>query len=269
MKVIFVYLTKQKLKILRPSPLTYPLLAAYTPPDIEVSIVDESFETIDFDQEGDLVAITFVTPLAPRAYEVALDFRKRGKTVVCGGPHPSLMPHEAATYFDAVVIGEGDLTWPQLLADFRKGSLRKFYRNTQSIDPEHIPFARRDLLNPNGYSLLNTFQATRGCPFSCTYCTTRTVYPKFSAMPVRRVVKEIEQIEGSPLQRRMILFWDVNLIGNPLWAKKLFRAMIPLKKIWFAQLTFTITNDKELVRLASKSGCKGFFWASSLSILLA
>ncbi|UCD72009.1 MAG: hypothetical protein JSW70_03185, partial [Syntrophobacterales bacterium] len=232
MKVIFVYLSKlpDNLKFLRPAPLTHSLLAAYTPPDIEVSIVDEGFETIDFHQEADLIAMTFVVPLAPRAYELAQEFRKRGKTVVCGGPHASLVPNEAATYFDSVVIGEGDLIWPKLLDDFRKGSLRQFYRNTQNIDIAHIPFPRRDLLNSKGYSILNTFQATRGCPFSCTFCTTRTVYPKFRTRPVREVVKEIEQIQGGPLQRRMILFWDDNLIGNPLWAKKLFQEMIPLKK---------------------------------------
>jgi radical SAM superfamily enzyme YgiQ (UPF0313 family) len=261
MKVTFVYLSKlpDNLKLLRPAPLTHSLLAAYTSPDIEVSIVDEAFETIDFDQEADLIAMTFVVPLAPRAYEVAQEFRKRGKTVVCGGPHASLVPYEAAMYFDSVVIGEGDLMWPQLLDDFGKGSLRKFYRNTKSIDVDHIPFARRDLLNPNGYSILNTFQATRGCPFSCTYCTTHSVYPKFSTRPVKQVVEEIERMEGNSLQRRIFLFWDDNLIGNPLWAKKLFREMIPLKKIWLGQVTFTIAKDKELVRLASQSGCRGLF----------
>lgn len=261
MKVIFVYLSKvpDNMKIQRAAPLTHSLLAAYTPPDIEVSIVDEAFETLDFDQEADIIAITFVVPLANRAYEVAQEFRKRGKTVVCGGPHASLMPHEAATYFDSVVIGEGDLSWPQLLDDFKKRSLKKFYRNTQNIDIEHIPFPRRDLLNPKGYSILNTIQATRGCPFLCEFCTTRTVYPKFSTIPLRKVIREIEQIEGGPLQRRVLLFWDDNLIGNPLWAKKLFEEMTPLKKIWFAQSTFNITDNKELVRLASKSGCRGLF----------
>jgi radical SAM superfamily enzyme YgiQ (UPF0313 family) len=262
MKVLFVYLAKRldNLRLLRPAPLTHPLLAAYTPPDIEVSIVDESFEAINFDQEVDLIAITFVVPLAPRAYEVAQQFRLRGKVVVCGGPHASLVPDEAAKYFDSVVIGEGDLIWPQLLEDFKKGSLRKFYRNTQTIDVERIPFARRDLLNPKGYSVLNTFQATRGCPFSCTYCSTRTIYPKFSTLPVKRVVQEIEQIEGGPFQRRIFIFWDDNLVGNPLWARKLFQEMIPLKKRWLGQCTFTITEDKESVRLASKSGCRSLFF---------
>jgi radical SAM superfamily enzyme YgiQ (UPF0313 family) len=261
MKILFVYLSKvpDDSRLLRPAPLTHPLLAAYTPPNVEVSIVDESFETLNFDQEADLIATTFVVPLAPRAYEVAQEFRKRGKTVVCGGPHATLMPQEAARYFDSVVIGQGDIIWPQLINDFRSGQLKKFYRNVQNIDMEHIPFARRDLLNPKGYSILNTFQVTRGCPFSCTFCTTHTVYPKFLMMPVRRAVREIEQMDGGFLQRRVLIFWDDNLVGNPLWAKKLFQEMIPLKKTWMGQCTLTITHDKELVRLASKSGCRGLF----------
>ena len=262
MKVLFVHVNKRpdKRKLLRPAPLTYPLLAAYTPPDIEVSIVDESFETIDFDQEVDLIAMTFVVPLAPRAYEIAHQFRARGKTVVCGGPHPTLVPDEAAKFFDAVVIGEGDLIWPQLLEEFKKGKLRKFYKNTQHIDMDNVPFARRDLLNPKGYSIFNTFQATRGCPYSCTYCSTRTIYPNFSFLPVKRVVQEVEQFEGGPFQRRIFIFWDDNLVGNPQWAKELFRELTPLKKRWLSQATFTIAEDEELVRLASKSGCRSLFF---------
>jgi radical SAM superfamily enzyme YgiQ (UPF0313 family) len=236
------------------------LLAAYTPADVEVSIVDEAFETIDFDLEADLVAITFVVPLSIRAYEVARKFRKKGKTVVCGGPHASLMPYEAANHFDAVVIGEGDLAWPQLLKDFRNGQLRKFYRNTSDINPEKIPFPRIDLLKSKRYSILNTVQATRGCPFSCRFCTTRTIYPTFTTRPVNSVVKEIEQAQGGIFRRRVILFWDDNLIGNPAWAKKLFQEITPLKKIWFGQCTFNIAEDKELVRLAYASGCRGLFF---------
>jgi radical SAM superfamily enzyme YgiQ (UPF0313 family) len=262
MKVLLIYLNKRtdNLKLMSPAPLTLPLLAAYTPPDVEVSIVDEAFETIDFDQEVDLVATTFVLPLAHRAYKLAHEFRKRGKTIVCGGPHATLMPAETARHFDSVVIGQGDLTWPLLLEDFKKDRLKKIYTTQQDVDMATIPFARRDLLNPNGYSILNTFQATRGCPYNCTYCTTHTIYPKFIVPPVRNVVAEIEQVEGGPFHRRMLLFWDDNLIGNPVWARRLFEEMRPLKKKWVAQLTFTITEDRRLVRAAAESGCVGLFF---------
>jgi len=261
MKVLLVYHSKDidYSRTLRIAPLTHPILAAYTPADIEVSIIDEAFEEIDFDQEVDLVATTIIVPQAPRAYEVAREFRKRGKKVICGGPHPTLMPHEAAQHFDSVVIGQGDLTWPSVLNDFKHGRLKQFYTNTSEIAMENIPFARRDLLNSMGYSILNTMQATRGCPFSCTFCTTHTIYPKFATMPVDRVVSEIDQFEGGPLRRKIFAFLDDNLMADPLWAKRLFREMAPLGKVWLGQSTFSITRDKELVKLASRGGCRCLF----------
>ncbi|MEW6666088.1 MAG: radical SAM protein [Thermodesulfobacteriota bacterium] len=261
MKILLVYHSKElnDTRALRVAPLTHPLLAAYAPADIEISIVDESFEEIDFDQDVDLVATTIVVPQAPRAYEVAAEFRKRGRTVLCGGLHPTLMPLEAARHFDSVIIGQGDITWPLVLNDFRHGRLKRFYSSPTEIDMASIPFARRDLLNPKGYSLLNTMQATRGCPHSCTFCTTRAVYPKFAAMPVNRVISEIDRFEGNSWHRKVFGFLDDNLMADPVWAKKLFQEMTPLRKIWLGQTTFSITRDTELVRLASKSGCRCLF----------
>ena len=189
MKILLVYLHKRtdNQKLMHAAPLTLPLLAAYTPPNIEVCIVDEAFETIDYEADADLVATTFVLPLAHRAYKLADEFRKRGKTIVCGGPHATLMPEEAAGHFDAVVTGQADRTWPVLLEDFKNGCLKKFYTDHRDVDMAAIPFARRELLNPKGYSILNTFQATRGCPYGCTYCTTHTIYPKFLTPPVKNL----------------------------------------------------------------------------------
>ena len=261
MKVIFVYLAKVAInrRLFRSAPMTYSLLAAYTPPDIETKIVDEAFETIDFDEQVDLVALTFVVPLSIRAYEVARQFRKRGRTVVCGGPHATLMPQEAARHFDAVVIGEGDLLWPRLLDDYRHGCLRKFYKNSTPIDPTRIPAPRNDLLNHKGYSVLNSVQATRGCPFACRFCTTRTLYPRYSMQPIREVARQMERVHGNVIQRRIIQFWDDNLFGNPAWAKRLLAEITPLKKIWFGQATFSVMEDARLVRLAAKSGCRCLF----------
>jgi len=261
MKVTFIYLKKIAInrRLFRAAPLTYSLLAAYTPEDVEVSIVDEGFETIDFDQDVDIVAMTFVVPLAPRAYEVAAKFRKKGKSVVCGGPHATLMPEEAAAHFDAVVIGEGDRSWPLLLEDFKNGRLKKYYRNQNPIDMEKIPVPRLDLLNSKHYGILNSVQATRGCPFRCRFCSTRTVYPEYTKQPIKNIVRQIEQVGGNLMQRRVIQFWDDNLIGDPAWAKNLFRELAPLKKKWFGQVTFSVTHDRELVRLAAKSGCRCMF----------
>jgi radical SAM superfamily enzyme YgiQ (UPF0313 family) len=261
MKVLLVYHSKDldNARTLRIAPLTHSLLAAYAHPDIEISIIDEAFEELDFDQEVDLVATTIIVPQAPRAYEVASEFHKRRKTVVCGGPHATLMPHEAAQHFDSVVTGQGDLTWPLLLSDFKKGRLRQFYEGSDGIIMENIPLARRDLLNPKGYSILNTIQATRGCPFSCTYCTTRTTYPNYATMPVNRVISEIDQLEGGPLHRKIFIFLDDNLMADPVWVKRLFQEMVPLRKLWIGQSTFSITQDRELVKLASRSGCRCLF----------
>lgn len=260
-KVTFVYLSKLAInrRLFRIAPLTHSLLAAYTPADVETAIVDEAFQRIDFDDDSDLVAITFVVSLAPRAYAVADAFRRRGKTVVCGGPHATLMPAEAARHFDAVVIGEGDLTWPRLLEDFRNGRLKRFYRTGRRIDPARIPPARNDLLKARGYSVLNSIQATRGCPHACHFCSTRTIYPGFAAMPVKNVVRQVERAVGNPWQRRVIQFWDDNLIGDPQWARTLFRELRPLSRNWFGQATFSVADDEELVRLAAQSGCKCLF----------
>ncbi|HOI16694.1 MAG TPA: cobalamin-dependent protein, partial [Geobacteraceae bacterium] len=103
--------------------LSLAALAAVTPQQWQVGLVDENIETIDFDSEADLVAITAMTPQAPRAYRIADSFRERGVPVVMGGFHASNLPDEALEHVDAVVVGEGEPVWPRLLADREKGTL--------------------------------------------------------------------------------------------------------------------------------------------------
>ena len=107
--------------------LSLTTLAALTPPDLEVRIMDENVEPIDFDSRPDLVAVSLMTPLAPRGYEIADQFRSRGIPVVVGGVHATMVPEEAEEHADAVVIGEGEILWPEVVADFVKGKLKKYY----------------------------------------------------------------------------------------------------------------------------------------------
>jgi len=126
--------------------LGLPYVAALTPPQHQVRIIDDRFQKINFDTDGDLIGISILTPMAPRGYEIADEFRRRGKTVVMGGIHASALPDEALQHCDAVVIGEADGTWERLLRDFERGRLERVYRNEKWPSLEGLPLPRRDLM---------------------------------------------------------------------------------------------------------------------------
>ena len=241
--------------VFKPAQLTMPYLAACTPPEFEVAIYDEIVSSLDLDKvDGEVIGITAVTPFAPRAYELARLFRARGQTVIMGGPHATARPEEAASICNAAVVGEGDLLWPQALNDFKQGRLQKIYRNTRPVPLEELPRPRWDLLDPTHYVVPQVVQASRGCPFTCDFCSLRNVFPGYRTRPIKDVVREVEQIPYKD-----VVFWDDNIIGNTSWAKQLFRELRPLGKRWYSQATITIAGSKELVELAGKSGCAGLF----------
>ncbi len=234
--------------------LTVPLLAALTPPEIEVHHTDEIIQDVDFSRPADLVAITCCTPAAPHAYEIARRYRDRGVRVVLGGPHPTLLPAEAQAHADAVVVGEAEESWPRLIADFRAGCLHPLYRAEGPPSLCGLPPARRDLLSGRWYSK-GVLIATRGCPNACEYCTLPYLYDrKLRFRPVQEVAQEVAAIQGKP-----IVFWDDNLVADPAYARELFRAITPCKKWWTAQATMQVASDDELLRLAAESGCRAFF----------
>lgn len=235
-------------------PLNLAMLAAYCPPDAEVRILDECVEPIDFETDADLVGITAMTCLAPVAYRIADRYRERGKTVVLGGIHPTLLPEEAAAHADAVAVGEGELVWPQILEDFRHGRLQRIYRANGFLKMENLRRARRDLLHPRGY-LLQTVQSSRGCPYDCSFCSvTTTLGRAFRYRPVAEVVEEIRA-----LPTRYLFFVDDNIAGSRRQARELFRALIPLKLGWSGQATAGLADDEELLDLAAECGCKVLF----------
>ena len=174
------YRTKllENVRVLALPPLNLMNIASHTPEHYEVQIIDEAFDDIDFESPVDLVGITCMTPLAPRAYQISSAFREKGVPVVLGGIHPSMMSEEAAGYADSVVIGEGENTWPGLLEDFENNKLKKFYRANQWPDIENLPSPRRDLLS-NKY-FVPTVQTSRGCPHNCSFFG-----PDVSAWPTR------------------------------------------------------------------------------------
>jgi radical SAM superfamily enzyme YgiQ (UPF0313 family) len=237
-------------------PLNLAVVASLTPPDIEVSLTDENLTPIDYDQKVDLVGITAVTHTAPRAYQIADRFRRRGVAVVLGGIHPSVLPEEAAQHADAVVVGEAEEVWPSLIRDFQEGKLKRFYCRPERPSLEGLPPARRDLFAKNGYILKQTIATTRGCPFACTFCTVTSFFGKtYRFRPLSEVLEELKTLPRG----EMVFFVDDNLVGNPRRAKELFRAIAPLKIRWISQGSITMARDDELLQLAAASGCAGFY----------
>ena len=230
-------------------------LAALAGEDWEISILDENVEPIDFSAFPDLVAISIMTPLAKRGYEIADAFRKKGVPVVLGGIHPTMMSTEAKTHANAVVLGEAEEIWPQLLDDFKRGNLKSFYKHEKVCNLNGLPIPKRDLLNRKAYFFVNTIQTTRGCPFNCDFCSVTTFFGQsYRTRPVEEVIHEIDQMESG-----FLFFVDDNIAGSPMYAKKLFRALIPLNIKWFSQASLGIVKDRELLDLARRSGCKGLF----------
>lgn len=241
-------------RLIRFPQLTMPLLAAYTPEHWEVTHTDEIVQTVDFERPLDVVGITANTPAAPHAYDLAREFRQRGVTVVIGGPHATLMPDEVKQHADAAVVGEAELTWPQLLADFERGELQPFYRSCSLPDLKNAPRPRWDLIKGRTYGKGVTI-ATRGCPFGCEYCTIPQMYQRrMRYRPIGEVVDEIRHMPG-----RALIFWDDNIGANHDYAKELFTAIAPLKRWWTSQCTADAAFDDEFMELAARSGCKALF----------
>ena len=236
--------------------LGLPILAALSPPDVEISITDDLLTPIDLEKdlkEVDLVGITVLTKTALRAYEIADGYRKKGIPVVLGGIHPTALPEEAKEHADSVVMGEAEEVWPSLIEDFRIGNLKSFYRQERFTELSKIPRPRREILPRKGYFPLDVIQATRGCPFRCEFCSVRKFFgDTYRFRPIPEVVEEMKT-----LRHRLIMFNDDNILGNPFYSKELLNALIPLKKKWIGQASLSGLRDAENVALLAKSGCIG------------
>ena len=238
------------------SQLTLPLLAAYTPPDVEIEIRDENVDKLDFDAPVDLVGITALTSSAPRAYEIADTFRARGVPVVLGGVHPTLLPDEAKAHADAVVLGEAENIWAQVVRDAEQGQLEPFYCATERPDMKNLAIPRRDLANQKKYIPLQKMEVSRGCPFNCSFCSTTVFFgSRMRYRPVEEIVAEAELLRGKGTAT--IFFTDNNIVGSPRYAKQLFRALAPVGIQWCSQGALNLARDDELMDLARESGCVG------------
>lgn len=237
--------------------LSLAALAAVTPLEWEIAFHDDAIRPTPVECDADLIALTAMTAQAGRAYELAAAFRSRGKTVVMGGFHASNLPEEALLHVDSVVVGEGELVWPQLLADFRNGRLQRAYRADALIETHLIPPARRDIFKGSGHLFTNTIQTTRGCPFDCEFCSVTAFYGRrYRKRPVEQVLSELTRLRAV---NSFVFFVDDNIVADRRYSLELFEGMKDMGLKWLSHAPIDFAEDRELLAAAGASGCVGMF----------
>jgi radical SAM superfamily enzyme YgiQ (UPF0313 family) len=243
-----VYRTRRRSLV----PLTLPYLAALTPDDWEIKLLDEQLQAIDFTYRPDLVAITSGTLHSFRAYDIADEFRRRGVPVIMGGPHTFFHADEAGDHCSAVGIGEAEGIWRRMLEDALGGRLSSLYRADQLPSLAGLPLPRYDLVDLPRYGPFKTYVvvSSRGCPFTCDFCSERFLLgDQYRCRPVSEVIEEIKHCRS-----RNILFGDSNFGGKRSHAMELMEALIPLKVRWSALWSSYLCLDTEFMDMAQRSG---------------
>jgi len=247
------------------SGMTLPYLKQLTPREHSVEMVDELFYDVDLESDADVVGLTAMGPQIARAYQLADHYRARGKKVVLGGTWVTLTPEESLAHADAVVAGEAEFVWANVLADLAAGRSRGVYRASEwhslrelpAIDYKELPLLKWPAFQSSWFYRMYFHWPvvfSRGCPHPCEYCAVQTFYKRsYRTRPVEEVIADVETIKSLGGDR--LLFLDDNPVARPEAAKEMFRALIPYKMKWASQSTINIARDPELLDLAARSGC--------------
>jgi radical SAM superfamily enzyme YgiQ (UPF0313 family) len=233
-----------------PTIITARQLAAVTPSQHTLTI-QEGNRTINFDANYDVVHINFKTALAPRAYEIADIFRKKGKRVVLSGYHPSALPDEAKQHADSVIVGDAVTIWPAVIKDLEASNLQSFY--TSSNNPNSLVLPSTHTIKLKSVQLTNSIEATRGCPYKCDFCQDANIRDgsMFHTRPIDNVIEEI-----ASLQQKIFFFTDFSLTIDLAYTKELFRHMKGLKKKFICGGNVDVlAEDEELLRISHQAGC--------------
>ena len=234
-------------------PLPPAAIAGLTPRGVDIKFYDDRMEPIPFDEPTDLVAISVETYTAKRAYQIASEYRKRNIPVVMGGFHATLCPEEVSQYADAVVIGEAESVWEQVLQDAQRGSLQTYYRSPARPSLAGLR-PNRSIYAGKNYLPIGLVEAGRGCHFVCDFCAVQTVFNHTQTRrPADDILEELERMRDKPL----IFFVDDNITSNMDQAKAFFRELVKLKIRWVSQASINAAHDEEFLQLIKASGCQG------------
>ena len=235
-------------------------IAALTPKNFKIKLIDENFDAINFKEDFNLVGIGIMTQQTTRGYQIADIFREKGVKVVMGGIHATVLPEEAKEHADSVVIGEAEELWPKVIEDFLNNEVKPFYKTDRLADMTKSPIPRYDLMNLKNYKTI-WIQATRGCPIDCEFCAASKIYGfKFRHKQVDQVIDEIKYIIKLYGQQILISFADDNMFVDKRYSAELMERLIDLKIRWLSQTDISIVEeDEKFLKLLKKAGCAYLF----------
>ncbi|RPI02050.1 MAG: radical SAM protein [Calditrichaeota bacterium] len=232
--------------------LVFPLLASMTPDHWDVEVKLEVVDKIDFDSDADIIGIGSMGYAIYRGIEIAGEFRKRGKCVVMGGYMASLVADKVLSYVDAVVIGDAEKSYPQLLKDFQNKNVQPIY-NMPIDNLKNLPVPRYELLMEKRIGKMLPVQAGRGCPHTCQFCCIASLYQgRYLPRPIDDVVRDINAVRDLGFKQFYLL--DDNIISNPSYLKALCKEIEPLKMTWASQCSLHLAKNSDLLEAVRRAG---------------
>ncbi len=238
------------------APYTAIHLASLLPRHWDIRIIHEMVQDVDANMDVDAVFLSTMDFCAPHARDLARKFRERGVSVIIGGLFPTLNPGYFDGVSDAVVVGEAEAIMPRLISDLERNRLQPMYIASGSPDLDALPIPRYDLVEPD-FRVTLSYEATRGCPFTCSFCVLAATRVPYRRRPIPNVIRDIRNVPSSWswLQRKYVMFWDNNLGVDRSYFRTLCEAMVPLKRIWATEVSID-TVTAESARWMAKAGCK-------------
>ncbi len=234
-------------------PLPIATLAGLTPPSIDLRFYDDRMESIAFDEPTDAVAIPVETYTARRAYQIASEYRQRGVPVILGGFHPTLVPEEASRFAEAIVTGEAEAIWLEVIDDLRHNTLKRHYRGERT-DLSGISVDRK-LFRGKRYLPIGLVETGRGCRFPCEFCAIQTFFDRsYRSRPADAVIHELASLKG---QKKLFFFVDDNFAGDIKAGKDLLPQIEGLNLRWITQLSINAAHDEAFVHQLARAGCRG------------
>ena len=264
MKIQFITVAEfgipsKKSNIITLTNLLWPIIASHTPKSYEIIVQDEYFKPINTDIKSEIVAFSLQTVLTTHSYKLAEKFKKNGSAIIYGGPHIACiqeyedLKNEPFTYgyADSIVIGEAENIWGELLEDFSKNKLRKIYQNQKTFPLEKYRIPHREVERKRGLIRLYHIEASRGCPYHCTFCINKGIY---RMRPLESLINEMESLDNKKL-----FFVDSNFGKDIVTALKLFKIFKKLKMKWLSSIDANTLLQKDFLERAKDSNCFGLY----------